>query len=82
MATYNLKLTWNPPAECWMADLSDEDGNALIAGFSLVTGSDLIEQFEYLGIGGQLICQTDSNRDAVPTFENLGRQSHFFFLTP
>lgn len=80
----NLRMTikWNPPAACWVADLSDENGNAIISGVALVTGADLLEQFGYLRFGGQLVVQTDHDTDAVPTFTNLGTEGHFYFLSP
>lgn len=80
MATVNLK--WNKPADCWMVDLLDDNGNALVLGFSLVTGADLLEQFKYLGIEGQIMAQTDHDSSAVPTYENLGSRGHMYFLTP
>lgn len=78
--TYILRLTWCWPAQAWALDVSDSAGNALVSGVPLVTGADLLEQFEYLGVGGKLIVQSDASVDAVPTFTNLGLRSHLFYV--
>ena len=67
----------------WLLSIADSLGNPLVAGLSLVTGCDLMAQLEYLGLGGILQVQTDGlTPDAVPTFANLGLQSHLYFTTP
>jgi hypothetical protein len=78
--TYILRLTWCWPVQAWVLDVSDSVGNALVSGVPLVTGADLLEQFEYLGIGGQLIVQSDASVDVVPTFTSLGQRSHVFYV--
>lgn len=82
MAQRKLKLVWNTPANCWVMDMLDTEGNPILRGIPLVTGLDLLEQFGYMKLGGQLLVQTDNDPDAVPTFTNLGSEGHFFFLTP
>lgn len=80
--TYGLKFRWCTPANCWIVDIADADGNRLISGIPLVTSADLLEQYRYLGIGGELRVQTDGAIDAVPTYENLGTRGHLYFVTP
>lgn len=77
-----MKMKWCPAAACWIADLTDVNGNAIVLGVPLVTGADLLEQFGYLRLGGQLIVQTDNDLDAVPSFTSLGKEGHFYFLSP
>lgn len=77
-----MRTTWNTKANCWVVDLLDVDSVPILQGMSVITGADLLEQFAYLGLGGQLISQTDHDTDAVPTFENLGTSGRVFFLTP
>lgn len=79
--TYNLKVRWCATAACWMLDIADAEGNPIVQGIAIITGADLLEQYAYLGIGGQLIAQTDHNVDAVPTFDNLGDIGHLYFVT-
>lgn len=82
MAAVRIRLTFNTPANCWVADIRDADGNPVLMGVPVVTGTDLLGQFQYLGLGGQLIAQTDHAQDDVPTYGNLGTLGHLFFLSP
>lgn len=81
--TYNLRLSWNDaPTGGWVLDLLDVNDVPIICGIPLITGADLLEQYDYLNIGGSLEVQTDFDVNAVPTFQNLGIQSHLYFITP
>ena len=76
--TYVFKLVYR--ADTWYADISDANGNPILAGVPLVTGADLLAQYGYLGIGGKL--QTASsgiNPDATPTYSGLGSISQLYF---
>lgn len=77
---YNMKVRWNAASSCWILDISDATENPLVSGIPMVTGADLLEQYAYLGIGGQLFVQTDNDTDAVPTYANLGTTGHLFFV--
>lgn len=77
-----FNLQFNLVANCWVGNMSTDDGVPVISGIPLVTGADLLEQFGYLGLGGQMFAQTDHNADAVPTFEDLGTTGHYYFTTP
>lgn len=76
---YRVTMKWNTVSECWVADLSTAEGAALLSGVPIVTGADLFQQFRYLGVGGTLAALSDDDPDAVPTFENLGRQGHLYY---
>ena len=78
---YNLNLWWNNITGCWVLDIADEESNPILYGIPLVTGADLLEQYDYLGFGGQLIAQTDFDITAPPTFSNLGDTGHLYFVT-
>jgi len=79
---YQLRLTWNPPAEVWLMDVSDPDGVAIAQGIALTAGADLLEQLEYLELGGAIVTATDSDLNIPPSQTNLGDQGHVYFLTP
>ena len=65
----------------WAFDLLNSGGDNLLCGQPLVTGCDLLEQFGYLDIGGQLRVATDGpDSDAVPTYLNLGVAAHLYFI--
>lgn len=77
---YQLTIRWCSPGQVWIMDIADTNDNPVLQGVPLVTGSDLLEQFEYLGIGGVLLAQTTNNALAVPTFANLGDTGNLYFV--
>jgi uncharacterized protein DUF6983 len=78
--TYTMMVHWCAPASCWILDIADQNAVPIVPGIPMITGADLLEPYRYLGIGGQLIVQTDNNTDAVPTFDNLGSRGHLYFV--
>lgn len=82
MAANKFTKKWNVPANCWVVDIATEEGTPVLCGIPLVTGADLLEQFGYLGFGGQLIAVTDNARDTPPTFSNLGITGHMYYIAP
>lgn len=77
---YQLTVRYNSQNNAWTLDIAGNSGNAILLGIPMITGADLLEQYKYLGFGGQLICQTDNDIEAVPTFNNLGQTSHLYFI--
>lgn len=77
--TYTLTTQWNTFNNAWTLDIADINSNPIISGIPLITGVDLLAQYEYLGIGGSLQAQTDNDTDAVPTLDNLGVNGHLYF---
>jgi hypothetical protein len=80
-ASYNITMRWNPIAVCWVLDIADENQVPVLQGLAVVTGIDLFAPYQYLGFGGALVAQSDTNPDLVPTFENIGTTSHIYFVT-
>lgn len=78
---YTLTVWWNDASQNWMVDIGDQANNPILGGIPLVTGCDMLGQFGYLGFGGSLLCQTDFDTDAVPTYQNLGANSQLYFIT-
>lgn len=79
---YKLTVKWNVPAQAWVLDISTPSGTPILSGVPLITGADLLEQYEYLNFGGALYAQTDNAPDAVPTYTNLGSDGHLYFVVP
>lgn len=77
---YQLTFYWSTQGQCWMFNLADVDGNPLLMGAPVVTGINLLRQYDYLGIAGDIIVQTDHNPDQVPTFTNLGTEGHVYYV--
>jgi len=73
---YLCSILWNYVSGNWNLDLTTEDGIPFLRGIPLVPNTNLLEQYAYLRIGGELFL--DSN----PSFNSLGVTSHLFFRTP
>lgn len=78
---YTLVVKWNTKANSWTLDIQDQSENDIVTGIALVTGCDLLEQYAYLEIGGSLVCQTNGDANAIPTYQNLGVDSQLYFVT-
>lgn len=85
LANRELRLVnkFNPsPEGGWVIDIFDgETDEPIIMNIPLVTGCDLLEQYEYLGLKGKLIVFTDGDDKAIPTEANLGVESNVYFQT-
>lgn len=78
--TNKMKMNWNPQAGTFILDILDKNQVPILSGLSLVTGSDLLSQFEYLGFSGSLLVQTSGAPDVLPTAENFGTLSNLYYL--
>jgi hypothetical protein len=78
--TYQFTVTWNAINVSWMIDIADASGNAIVSGIPMVTGVDLLDQFDYLDFGFQLVAQTDNAPDVVPSYASLGTTSHLYAI--
>jgi hypothetical protein len=79
--TYHLTLSWNTISLCWVLDIADEGDVAIIQGIPVVTGLDLLYQYQYLGIKGSLVVQTDYDPSVVPGYGSFGVDGHIYFVT-
>lgn len=80
--SYQFTLKWNTASACWMLDLADANAAPLALGLPLITGANLLEQLDYLGVPGELIVQSDNDPDAVPTFDSLGSAGELYYISP
>jgi uncharacterized protein DUF6983 len=79
---YTLTLQYRNTLEGgWILDIGDSNNNPIVTGIPLVTGSNLLAQYAYLGFIGGLFVQTTSDPDAVPTFDNLGTDGLLWYVT-
>ncbi|MBN3832966.1 hypothetical protein [Burkholderia sp. Ac-20344] len=79
---YQMKVQYRDAGGTgWILDVADASGNPLVSGIPLVTGTDLLGQYSYLGFGGRLWVQGSADPDDVPTFDDLGIGSHLFWVT-
>ncbi|WP_343724943.1 phage baseplate plug family protein [Herbaspirillum huttiense] len=80
--TYQFTVRWNAISAAWIIDIADASGAAIVSGIPMVTGVDMLEQFDYLNFGFQLVAQTDNDPDAVPDFAGLGTTGHLYAIVP
>lgn len=78
----SIKVAWNDVAAAWYLDISDAAGVPIIQGIPLVCGSNLLEQFAYLNLGGQLFAGSTFDLSVPPTFENIGTDAFLYFTVP
>jgi hypothetical protein len=77
---YTMRTYYNDSDEGgWVLDIGDANGAPLVCGIALVTNTDLLEQYEYLGIGGKLYVATPGDLLAPPTVDSLGVTSFLYF---
>ena len=77
----HITMAWrNVGGAGWVIDLHDMADAPIVQGIPLVTGADLLAQFKHLGIPGGIFASTDGDMDAVPTFTNIGIDSHVWFM--
>jgi hypothetical protein len=47
----------------------------------MITGTDLLNQYRYLGIAGSLVVQSSNDPSLVPNEKTLGTTGHLYFVT-
>ena len=76
---YFLRLIYLfTPNDCWELDINDSNQNALVCGIPIITGTDLLAQYAYLGFGCKMFCDTDTDSFKPPRFWNLGISAHLY----
>ena len=80
--SYTLRLTWNPPAACWLLDMADQNNATLITSLPLQPGANMLAQFAYLGIPGELWVETDGEVTKTPGYPDLGVSGHLYYIAP
>lgn len=66
-------LRYNEEAGYWVMDLSDENKEPVVSSIPLISGINILGQYEYLKIGKAYIVKTDSSLLAdKPDVTNLG----------
>ncbi|MBJ9593235.1 phage baseplate plug family protein [Burkholderia seminalis] len=78
---YQLTVQWRNAIGMWLLDIADANGDLLVNGIPLVTGTDLLGQYAYLGFNGGLWVQGADDPDDLPTFDDLGGGSALYWVT-
>ncbi len=70
--TIQIRLIWREAeGGGWFMDLSETDGTPILAGLPLRCGYNLLEQYQYLGLG-KMMCLIDGDDSHEPTYEDMG----------
>jgi hypothetical protein len=77
---YQFTTRWNIPGNYWVLNIADQYGDKLICGIPLITGLNLIEQYQYIIQGGLWIISTE-NVYFDPTYTNLGITNNLYYTT-
>ena len=78
---YNLRLYFCPPLNTWILDVSDVSNNPIVCGIAVVTGTDLLAPYQYLGFPGQLVVWwVAEGQPQAPTLLNLGSDARLYFI--
>lgn len=79
--SYIFLCRYNTEMENWLISMQDGDTEQdIFDSMPLVTGTDLLAQYAYLGITGSLIVYTDGNEFAPPTEFNLGEECNLYYV--
>ncbi|MBL0320451.1 MAG: hypothetical protein IPP74_14345 [Alphaproteobacteria bacterium] len=66
----------------WVISIAETNTNTpIITGVALVTGVNLLMQFYYTGLTGDIVVYTKGDPGALPTFDSLGNESNVFYVT-
>ena len=76
---YQMRVVWR--GVCWFLDLMDSTGTLMIGGIPLITGTNLLAQYHYLGLGFSLYVVCDDPASENPTQFDLGIKSHLYAKT-
>ena len=77
--TYQLVTQYRATPEAgWILDIGEPDSTPIISGIQLVTGINLLAQYQHL-IVGSLFVLSDVDMWAAPGFPDLGVSSHLYF---
>jgi hypothetical protein len=73
----NLSISYNEMANYWVMDVSDNNGNILLVGVPLITGSwpaaNVLDQYQYLNIGSAYVINvSNSDVNDYPNATDLG----------
>ena len=80
---YRMTLVWRDIDDGgWFLDIADEQSNNIVQGIPLITGANLLEQYPDKNFGFGLYVGTDGDDAAIPTYNNIGTQSHLYVVTP
>ena len=74
--TLTFEFTWNTPGDYWYMSVTDSNNNLLLDAVPVITGqypaANLLQQYQYLGIGSAYLVPASSTLPDNPDFTTLG----------
>jgi len=70
--TLRFRVRYNTQAGYWWMTVSDKNGNILVDSLPLLTGQNLLEQYQNLGIGSAYLVNTGNTKLDSPDDTTLG----------
>lgn len=74
--TMTFQFTYNAESGYWFMSVKDNTGALLLDAVPLLTGkhpaANILEPYQYLGIGSAYLVPTSNGLTDLPNFENLG----------
>lgn len=78
---YTMRVYYaDVPMGGWLLDIGDDLGNPLANGLSLAPNANIIEQFEYLDMGGKLYVVNDLDKFAMPDWGAFSETAHIVWV--
>ena len=72
VVTFFVTVSYNEIAKYWVMEISDSNQNLLLSDVPLVTGLDLLRQYQYLVIGSLYLLPVGQQSEDYPNSTNLG----------
>ncbi|MBX6956720.1 hypothetical protein EX227_02800 [Providencia rettgeri] len=76
---YHLSVTYRGPAG-WTLDIMTQDKELILAGIPIVSGVDILEQYQYMGFKGSLFFVCEDMEDEL-SYEQFGVRNKLYFKT-
>lgn len=70
--SFNCTINFNETAQYWILNIYQGDGTPIILGMPMVTGLNLLRQYQYLGIGSIYVWNVAGVTTDSPNASNLG----------
>ena len=81
--TYRMETRWLEADNAgWALNIFDRNLAPIALGLPLVTGANILDGLDYLGIGAVLYMLTDGDPTQPPTVSSLGVTSHLMMDVP
>lgn len=74
---YRFKVTYMEFCG-WVLDIKTSQGEVMLAGVPLVSGIDILQQYQYMGFNGSLFFVCEDMEDELSPNE-LGRKNKLYF---